>query len=83
MAQSLCYSLETTSTLLIDCTPIQNVSGLKNNKNFKSKIKWITSKDLLYNTENSAQCYVTGWIGGEFGGEWIHVYVWLSPFAVH
>ena len=21
--------------------------------------------------------------GGEFGGEWIHVYVWLSPFAVH
>ena len=83
MAQSLCYSLETTSTLLIDCTSIQNVSGLKNNKNFKSKIKWITSKDLLYNTENSAQCYVTGWIGGEFGGEWIHVYVWLSPFAVH
>ena len=21
--------------------------------------------------------------GGEFGGEWIHVYGWLSPFAVH
>ena len=21
--------------------------------------------------------------GGEFGREWIHVYVWLSPFAVH
>ena len=20
---------------------------------------------------------------GEFGEEWIHVYVWLSPFAVH
>ena len=19
----------------------------------------------------------------EFGGEWIHVYVWLSPFALH
>ena len=19
----------------------------------------------------------------EFGGEWIHVYMWLSPFAVH
>ena len=19
----------------------------------------------------------------EFGGEWIHVYVWLSPFTVH
>jgi len=22
------------------------------------------------------------WMGGEFGGEWIHVYIWLSPFAV-
>ena len=21
--------------------------------------------------------------GRKFGGEWIHVYVWLSPFAVH
>ena len=21
--------------------------------------------------------------GGEFGGEWICVYVWLSPFTVH
>ena len=23
------------------------------------------------------------WMGAEFGGEWIHVYVWLSPFALH
>ena len=22
-------------------------------------------------------------MGGGFGGEWIHVYVWLSPFTVH
>ena len=22
-------------------------------------------------------------MGGELGGEWIHVYVWLSPFVVH
>ena len=28
-------------------------------------------------------CYEAAWVGGEFGGEWIHVYVWLSPFAVH
>ena len=32
---------------------------------------------------NSAQCYKATWMGGEFGGEWIHVCVWLSPFAVH
>ena len=46
-------------------------------------LKWITNKVLLYSTGNSAQCYVAAWIRGEFVGEWIHVYVWLSPFAVH
>ena len=40
--------------------------------------KWIISKDLLYNTRNPAQCYLAAWMGGEFGREWIHVYVWLS-----
>ena len=46
-------------------------------------LKWITNKDRgLYSTGNSAQCDVTAWMGEEFGGEWIHVYVWLSPFAV-
>ena len=38
-------------------------------------LKWITSKDLLYSTGNSAQCYVAAWMGGEFREEWIHVYV--------
>ena len=32
---------------------------------------------------NSARCYVAAWMGEEYGGEWIHVYVRLSPFAVH
>ena len=38
-------------------------------------LKQITNKDLLYSSENSAQCYVAAWTGGEFGGEWIHAYV--------
>ena len=42
-----------------------------------------TSKDLLDSTGDSAQCHVAAWMGGEFGREWIHVCVWLSPFAVH
>ena len=46
-------------------------------------LKWITNKVLLCSTGNSAQCYVTAWMGGEMGGEWIYVYVWLSSFAVH
>lgn len=46
-------------------------------------LKWIMNKDLLYNTGNSAQGYVAARMGREFGGEWIHVNVWLSPFAVH
>ena len=36
-----------------------------------------------YSTENSAQCYVAAWMGGECGREWTHVYVRLRPFAVH
>ena len=58
-------------------------------KEFKSSmclmpyLKWITNKDLLYSSGNSAQCYAAAWIGGEFGGEWMHVYVWLSFFTVH
>ena len=46
-------------------------------------LKRITNKDLLYSTGNPAQCYVAAWLGGEFGGEQIHVYAWLSPFGVH
>ena len=29
----------------------------------------------LYSTGNSGQCCVTAWMEGEFGKEWIHVYV--------
>ena len=32
-------------------------------------LKWITNKVLPYSTENSAQCHVAAWVGGEFGGE--------------
>ena len=39
-------------------------------------LKWITKKDLVNSTWNSAQRYVAAWLGGEFQGEWI--YVWLS-----
>ena len=46
-------------------------------------LKWVTKKDLLCSTGNSAQCYVAAWMGEEFGGEWIDAYVWLSPFAVY
>ena len=46
-------------------------------------LKCITNKDLLYSTCNSAQYYVAALIEREFGGEWIHAYVWLSQFTVH
>ena len=45
--------------------------------------KWITNKDLLDSTGNSTQCYIPAWMEMGFGGEWIHVYVWLRPFPVH
>ena len=37
--------------------------------------KRIIIKDLLYSPGNFAQCYVAAWMGGEFGGEWILVYI--------
>ena len=46
-------------------------------------LTWRTSKDLLDSTGDSAQCRAAAWLGGEFGGAWIHVCVCLSPFAVH
>ena len=46
-------------------------------------VNWVTNKDLLSSTGASAQCCVAAWMRGEFGGEWIHEYIWLlSPFAV-
>ena len=38
-------------------------------------LKWVTNKDLLYSTGNSAQCYVAAWMEGQFEGERVHVYV--------
>ena len=46
-------------------------------------LKDITTKDLLCSTGNSAQCYLEAWTGGEFGGERIHVFVWLSCFSMY
>ena len=46
-------------------------------------LKWITNKELLYSTGSCAQCYVAVWMGVEFVEEWIHAYIWLSPFTVH
>ena len=31
---------------------------------------------------DSTRCYLAAWMGGEVGGEWIHVYIWMSPFAI-
>ena len=46
-------------------------------------LTWIINKSQFYSTWNSAQYYMPAWMRGRFEGEWIHVYVWLSPFAVH
>ena len=39
-------------------------------------LKWITQKDIL----GTLLSYVAAWMGKEFGGEWIHAYVWPNPF---
>ena len=44
-------------------------------------LKWITTRSACISTGNSAHCPVAAWMGGEFGGEWIHVYVRQSPLS--
>ena len=44
-------------------------------------LEWITNKDPLYSTGNSAQGYVAAWLV-EFGGEWIHIHIQLSRSVV-
>lgn len=46
-------------------------------------LKQRTTKVLPCSTGGSVQCCVGAWMAGKFGGEWIHVYVWLSLLAVH
>ena len=42
------------------------------------QLKWITNKDLLYSTWNSAQCYVTAWVVVGFGENgYIYMYGWV------
>ena len=47
------------------------------------RLKWIINKALPHGAWNSAECYVAAWMGGDFGEEWILVYVCLSLSAVH
>ena len=43
----------------------------------------LTVNQRTYGIAQITQCYVAAWMGEEFVGEWIHVYIWLSPFTVH
>ena len=42
-----------------------------------------TTQQISGSVKTHQCCYVAAWMGGEFGGEWIRVYIWQSPFAVH
>ena len=37
-----------------------------------------TNKDLLYSSDNSAQCYVEAWMGGRLGeNAYVYMYDWV------
>ena len=50
-----------------------NVNGLTAPTKRQRLAEWIQKQDPYI------QCYVPAWMGGRFGGEWVRVYVWLSP----
>ena len=39
--------------------------------------------EVHFRDKEGDQCFVAVWMGGDFEGEWIHVFVWLRPFSVH
>ena len=42
------------------------------------------SRDITLPTKfHLIKAMIAAWMGGEFGEEWIHTCVWLSPFVVH
>ena len=45
------------------------VREFENNMYTLLYLKWITNKDLLYSTWNSAQCSAVVWMVHKFGGE--------------
>ena len=59
------------------------VHGVTKSQTWLSNWTTTINKDPLYSTGNSAGCFVAAWMGGELGGEWLHVFVLSSPFAVH
>ena len=46
----------------------------------RQRMRWL---DGITGSMDSARCHVADRMGEDFGGEWIHVYGWLSPCAVH
>ena len=54
---------------------LKYASSIEIDKYILLYLKWISNKDLLYSTGKSAQCYVTAWMGGEFGENgYMHMY---------
>ena len=46
-------------------------------------LKWIINKDLLYSTGNSAQCYLSAWMGREFGQNgYMCIYGWVPLLSL-
>ena len=57
---------------------------LKRKKKYSYSLK--NCKHFIFKTDNQqSYCLAQGdaaWMGGESRGEWMHVYVWLHPYAV-
>ena len=47
------------------------------------KRRLVLQGHTVYSTGNSTQCHVAAWMRKGSGGQWIHVYAWLSHSAEH
>ena len=59
-------------------------TGLQNNSALFERKEWVKMRELRLISEKRRRSMFCGSpMGGDFEGEWIHVFVWLSPFSVH
>ena len=57
---------------------------VKSQSNLLSNLKCLWNLVIYFKMHaNCAYCCLMYFLGGEFGGEWLHVYVCLNPFTVH
>ena len=77
----LTYKIETEKELTVAKVGVGSITGRDSQGVWDGHVHTfvfkVDNQQGLYSIGNSAQCYVADWMGGEFGGEWVYVYIFI------